>query len=114
MDMSATVTTAPAGSRLSFTCAYEAAVPYFEWAFAGPVRASVRGMLAHRCKTVEASTTGAEAPPPPKRPWWSPPDSLNSDQIRVIATLSVLLAIIEYGGSLLTQTVDYVATTYEA
>ena len=114
MDMSAVVTTGPAGSRLSLTCTYEAGVPYFEWAFAGPVRASVRGMLAHRCKTVEAATMGAEPPPPPKRPWWSPPDSLNSDQIRVIATLSVLLAIIEYGGSLLTQTVDYVATTYGA
>lgn len=114
MTMAASLAVTASGTRLSLSCTYGAAVPYFEWAFAGPVRRSVRSTLAHRCRTVEAAATGADPPPPAKRPWWSPPDPFHSDQIRVIATLSVLLAIIEYGGALLTQTVDYVATTYDA
>ncbi len=103
-----------AGSRLELACSYETAVPYFDWAFAGFVRRSVRDMLAYRAQTIASQTTGEPAPTEPKHPWWSPPSAMTTDQIRVIATLSLMLAIIEYGNSLLTQTVDYVATTYAA
>ena len=114
LELSARAEEAPSGCRIVLSCTYGAAVPYFEWAFAGFVRNSVRQMLVHRASVLEAVATGAEPPPPPKTPWWAPPDPMTSDQIRIIATLSLLLAVAEYGGSLLTQTVDYVAKSYDA
>jgi putative MFS transporter len=39
---------------------------------------------------------------------------MSADQIRTIATLSLLLAVAEYGSSLLTQTLPFVAKTYGA
>lgn len=110
LRMEATLT----GARLELACTYEAVVPYFEWAFAGLVRRSVRDGLIREAKILQARASGEAPPPPPRNPWWAPPTPFTSDQIRIIATLSVLLAIVEYGGSLLTQTVDYVATTYDA
>lgn len=101
-------------TRLELTCSYGAVVPYFEWAFARLVRSEVRRMLVRRAQAVRSHTTGSAPPPEPKRAWWSPPDSMTSDQIRVIATISLILALVEYGGTLLTQTVDYVATSYGA
>src|SRR5687767_2039577 len=71
-------------------------------------------MLVHRAAAAESQALGAEPPTEPKRPWWAPPDPMSSDQIRIIATLSILLAVVEYGGSLLTQTIDYVAESYDA
>ncbi|MGH2759076.1 MAG: MFS transporter [Actinomycetota bacterium] len=114
MELSAHVKESTTGCRVVLTCSYSVVVPYFEWVFAGLVRSSVRQMLVHRASVAEARATGAEPPLEPKRLWWAPPDPMSSGQIRTIATLSVLLAVVEYGGSLLTQTVDYVANSYEA
>lgn len=102
------------GSTLELAAAYGRAIPYFDWAFAGPVRRSTRAGLAHDAVRIEAAVAGSPPPPAPKRPWWAPPDDMDVAQIRVIATLSLILAVVEYGGALLTQTVDYVATTYGA
>lgn len=114
LSFSARVEDSPPGCRVVLACTYGSAVPYFEWAFAGFVRNAVRQTLVHRAAVAEARALGTEPPPEPKRPWWAPPDLMTSDQIRVIATLSILLAVVEYGGSLLTQTVDYVAKSYGA
>jgi MFS family permease len=114
MDMTALVAADPRGSRLTLTCSYDAVVPYFEWAFAGLVRRSTRDRLVHEAGVIEAAVAGLPPPSEPKRPWWSPPDSFTSDQIRIIATISLVLALVEYGNSLLSQTVDYVAHTYDA
>jgi MFS family permease len=93
---------------------HTATVPYFGWAFDGPIRQAVVVRLRSGAKAVEAVARGRSAPPEPKRPWWAPPVAMSGDQIRVIATLSLLLAFAQYGGALLTQTINFVAETYDA
>ncbi len=114
LGLSARVEDSSSGCRVILACTYGAAIPYFEWAFAAFVRNSTRQMLVHRAAVAEAKALGALPPPEPKTPWWAPPDRMTADQVRVIATLSILFAVVEYGGSLLTQTVDYVAKSYDA
>ena len=114
MSMAAVVIPAPGGSRLTLRCSYDDVVPYFEWVFGGLVRRSTRERLAHEAATIEARAGELPPPPEPKRPWWSPPDSFTTDQIRIIATISFVLVFVEYGNSLLSQTVDYVANTFDA
>ena len=70
--------------------------------------------MRHFAKSVEASATGHESPAEPKAPWWAPPEGMNAHQVTIVATISFLLAVVEYGGALLTQTVDHVAKTYDA
>jgi len=88
-------------------------VPYFAWIFDPLTRAVVRSRLRHVLRSLDAVVAAEEPPPAPTRPWWAPPADMTSDQITMIATLSLLLAIVQYGASLFTQTVDFVATTYE-
>lgn len=102
------------GTKLRLDVTYDARVPYFWWVFDGLIRRSVLVTLGHGVRAVEALVRGNPVPGEPKRPWWAPPSAMTSDQIRVIATLSLVLALAQYGGSLLTQTVDYVAGTYGA
>lgn len=70
--------------------------------------------MRHTARAFEAAAVGEEPPPTPTRPWWAPPSAMSNDQVRMIATLSFALAVVEYGGALLTQTIDYVAKTYDA
>jgi MFS family permease len=109
-----TVTAAASGSELVMTATYSDSVPYFDWAFAGVVKSSVKRELRRIAATLDARAAGNEEPPEPKRPWWAPPVAMTADQVRMIATISIILAFVEYGQALLTQTVDYLATTYEA
>jgi MFS family permease len=110
----ASVERRPDGSRLTLTATYEGHVPYFWWVFDRQIARSARRLLEHRADAFEATALGRAAPSEPKRPWWAPPESMTTDQIRTIATLSLLMALAEYASSLLTQTLDFVAKTYSA
>lgn len=114
LQMSASFAPSAAGSRLSITCSYEPVFPNFEWVFDLLVRRLMRSALAHRSEIVEAAAAGHALPAEPKRAWWSPPEAMTSNQIREIATLCLILVIVQYGGSLLTQTLDFVAKTFDA
>lgn len=71
----------------------------------------MRGDLKDLARRLDGRpSTAAET----KRPWWAPPEPMSRDQIRMIATISLLMALAEYTSSLLTQTVDFVANTYGA
>ncbi len=74
----------------------------------------MRSVLAHRSEIVEAAAAGRVPPAEPKRAWWSPPEAMTSNQIREIATLCLIVVIVQYGGSLLTQTLDFTAKTFGA
>jgi MFS family permease len=108
------VTAEVGDGEVKLAVTYEAEVPYFGWVFNGLNRATARSFLRHLANVLRAESAGETAPPPPKAPWWAPPDAMSPDQVRAVATISLLLALVEYGNSLLTQTVDFVAKTYSA
>jgi MFS family permease len=102
------------GSELVLRAEYDDTVPYFWWAFDGLIKSSMKRHLRRTADVLEARASGGPEPAEPRRPWWSPPEAMTADQIRMIATISLILAFVEYGQALLTQTVDYLATTYDA
>jgi MFS family permease len=97
---------------LRLSADYELYVPYFNWAFSGPVRGSMRRDLKQLARRLDG--IDIEPPAPAKQPWWAPPETMTTDQIRTVATISLLMALAEYASSLLTQTVNFVAKTYGA
>jgi MFS family permease len=113
-DTTMVVTSRLEGERLHLTGEHDANVPYFGWVFNGPIRAAARARLRHVARVLEAEAAGAEPPPVPKQPWWSPPEPMTAAQIRTIATISFLLAVVEYGSGLLSQTTDYVGKSFHA
>lgn len=114
LRMSASVVPTTAGSRLSLTCSYDRVFPNFEWAFDLLIRRLMRNVLAHRSEAIEAAAAGRTPPGEPKRAWWSPPEAMTLNQVREIATLCLIVVIIQYSASLLTQTLDFVAKTFDA
>jgi MFS family permease len=113
-DRTLSVTASADGSSLVLTGGYEDSVPYFGWVFGPLNRSAIRAHLHRIAETLDAAAAGREPPPEPKRPWWAPPVPMTASQIQMIATISIILAFVEYGQALLTQTVDYLATTYDA
>jgi putative MFS transporter len=88
--------------------------PFFGWITAPMIRRRVRNDLAFMAELIEARATGQPPPRSPRRPVWAPPERLNSAQSRVIMAVCAVLAITTYCGSLLTQTVHFVAETFGA
>ncbi|MEX2393212.1 MAG: MFS transporter, partial [Actinomycetota bacterium] len=113
-DRATRITVEARGSELVLRAEYDDTVPYFWWAFDGLIRSSMKAHLRRTAKVLDARVAGEPEPAEPKRPWWAPPGAMTADQIRMIATISLILAFVEYGQALLTQTVDYLATTYDA
>ncbi len=99
---------------LELSVGYDAHVPYFWWIFNGLIARSVHDALRDFARAVEAVVHEQAPPTEAKAPWWAPPTSMNTHQVTIVATISFILAVVEYGGSLVTQTVDYVATTFDA
>lgn len=108
--------TSPSGNAttLSLSARYGGRVPYFWWVFDGLTRRSTRDRLGHVAQTIEAAALGKEPPAPAKPSVWMPPASMTNEQVTMIATISLTLAIVSYGNSLFTQTIDYVAKSYNA
>ena len=102
------------GSELELRAEVKVRVPYWQWLIGPLVRRRIRSDLGYMAEVIEARAMSRSEPRPRRRPVWAPPDRLTPEQATSIATLCIFLAIATYGGSLFTQTVDYVATTYRA
>lgn len=89
-------------------------VPYFGIVFAPLLRAEARQHLRWLADRVEASIGDRDEPGPRHPPAWAPPVPMSQAQVRTVATLCFVLAVAGFGGSLLTQTVDFLATSYGA
>jgi MFS family permease len=70
------------------------AVPFFAWVFLLPVRHEVR-------KQVRGQSSGT--------PWWAPADRLDARSATVLGTLCAISLFDGYLGTLITQTMTYVA-----
>ena len=78
------------GDRVDF----ELAVPFFAWMFVLPVRRELR-------KQLRGTSTGM--------PWWAPADRLSPRAATVLGALCALSLFDGYLGTLITQTLTYVA-----
>lgn len=72
------------------TVEYRLTIPFFGWLFALPYR-SVMSRIA----------------PPVRRPWWAPPEALDTTAATTLATLAALTAVGVYPAILLTQTIEF-------
>jgi AAHS family benzoate transporter-like MFS transporter len=89
-------------------------VPYFSW-FVGPIlRSAARRAVAHAAAALQAGVAGAPAPRPPRRPPLAPPSAFDDRQAVLLATVCAVTAAATFGGSLLSQNVDYVGDTFDA
>ena len=105
-----TVTATLVGDQLTLVGTYDVDVPYFGWVFNRPIRGDRR----RRLEQIVRELNGQPPAPEGKQPWWAPPTAMSADEISMVATVTFLLAITEYGSGLLTQTLDYVAHTFHA
>jgi MFS family permease len=80
------------------TTRFRLAIPFWWFVFVGPYRAALRRPPSRRGS----------------RPWWAPPDPLDARAATVLGLLCLLALIDGYVGTLLTQTVTYVANEFGA
>jgi MFS family permease len=92
----------------------EVGLPYISEPAGLLIRRSIRQGLEHMADVLAARALGATPPKAPRRPGWAPPDRMTAAQASSIVTVCAVLAITSYGGSLFTQTVHFVATSYGA
>jgi MFS family permease len=93
----------PKGQRVR----YRAAIPYFGWLWALPIR--------RRAKAIEAAAD-AGRPLPGRSPWWAPPVAADPETYAAIAALALLSLVTAYGGGtggLLTQSLPYAAKVFD-
>jgi putative MFS transporter len=98
-----TVSVAADGSgtnRVEQTIDFWLGIPVWGWVFARPVTTRLR-----RLPEVDA---------PPRTPWWMPPDRFDLRQSTVLGALCGLSLIAGYLGTLLTQTITYASTEFDA
>jgi MFS family permease len=89
-------------------------VPYFSWFVRPILRAAGRRALGHAAAVLRAALAGDPAPPAPRRPGLAPPATFDPRQAVLLATVCAITAIATYGGSLLSQNVDYVGEAFGA
>jgi MFS family permease len=77
------------------TVVYQMAVPFFGWLFVLPVRRELR-------KQLTGTSSG-------RTPWWAPADRLDRRAATVLGALCALSLFDGYLGTLITQTLTYVA-----
>jgi MFS family permease len=89
-------------------------IPYFGW-FVRPVVGSAnRRAVAHAAAVLDAGVAGRPAPAPPRRPPLAPPANFDGAQATLLATVCAAAAVATFGGSLLSQNVDYVGESFGA
>jgi MFS family permease len=103
-----------AGTRVVLEDIPPPAVPYFSWFVRPILRAAGRRAVGHGGAVLGAALAGAPSPPPPRRPALAPPAGFEGTQAVLLATVCAITAVATYGGSLLSQNVDYVGQAFGA
>ncbi|HLF41680.1 MAG TPA: MFS transporter, partial [Acidimicrobiia bacterium] len=78
------------------------------------LRSAGRKALTHAAGRLRAVTAGDKLPEPPRRPGLAPPAAFTPVQATLLSTVCALTAVATYGGSLLSQNVNYVAESFDA
>ena len=101
------------GSRMSLGARVTFELPYFGWLFRPLVSRAVRRSLQHIAEVLEARAVGAPEPEI-RRPFWAGRDPILPRQAATIAAVCAVLLVAGYCGSLFTQALDYLATSFDA
>jgi MFS family permease len=109
-----TLSTQDGGTRAVLEDVAPPPVPYFSWFVRPILRAAGRRALRHAGAALGAALAGAPAPAPPRRPALAPPTAFEPRQAVLLATVCAITAVATYGGSLLSQNVDYVGQAFGA
>ena len=102
------------GTQVVLRARYELRLPYFGWLYRPFVRSAVRGSLARIAAVLETRALGRAEPPPPRRPMWLTRDPVEPKRAATIASIAVVLVVAGYGGGLFTQTLDFIAKSFDA
>jgi MFS transporter, putative metabolite:H+ symporter len=102
------------GCRLEIRSRYRLRIPYFRWFFAPLVRGSVRASLERMADVISARAEGRAEPPAPRRPFWTPRDRMSAETTSSVAAICAVLLVAGFGSALFTQTLDFVATSFDA
>ena len=102
------------GSRAALEDIAPPPVPYFSWFVRPILRAAAKRALGHAAASLRAALAGDPAPAPPRRPGLAPPAAFDQRQAVLLATVCAITAVATYGGSLLSQNVDYVGQAFGA
>ena len=105
---------AGAGTRVEVESEPAPPVPYFSWFVRPILRSAGRRAVAYVGAALRAGIAGEPAPPPPRRPPLAPPATFDSTQAILLATVCAIAAVATFGGSLLSQNVDYVGKSFGA
>ena len=89
-------------------------IPYFGWFVRPIVRSAHRRALGHAAAALAATLAGDPVPRPPRRPPLDPPADFSQIQGTLLATVCAVAAVATFGGSLLSQHVDYVGESFGA
>jgi MFS family permease len=89
-------------------------IPYFGWFVRPVVGSGNRRAVAHAAAALHAAVAGRPAPNPPRRPALAPPANFDGPQAILLATVCATTAVATFGGSLLSQNVDYVGKSFGA
>ena len=102
------------GSRVALHAEIAFRMPYFGFLFRPLVARAARRTLEHIADVLEARVAGSPEPPTPKRPVWAPRDPIEGSRAATIATICAVLFVAGYGGGLFTNTLDFVADSFDA
>jgi MFS family permease len=102
------------GARLTWHAEVDLRLPYFGWLYRPFVRSALRKSLAHMAAVLEARALGRPEPPPPARPVWLTREPIEPRRAATIASVAMILIIAGYGGGIFTNTLDFVAESFDA
>jgi MFS family permease len=102
------------GTEVQLVAPDPPAIPYFGWFVRPIVRSAHRRALGHAAAALTATLAGDPVPNPPRRPALAPPADFDRVQGTLLATVCAVAAVATFGGSLLSQNVDYVGRSFGA
>jgi MFS family permease len=101
-------------SDVTLTASSPARIPYWGW-LAGPLlRRSLRRSLTLTAGRLQAGATGTDDPPPPRPLRFAPNVAFSPDEARNLAVVCAVLALGNFGASLLGQNASYIAESFGA
>lgn len=89
------------------TTTFRIAVPFWRWLFVWPLRRRIVRRHRHLARDARAPGSG-------RLPAWLPPDRLDVRAATVLATISSLSVVTGYLGTIISQTITYSATQFDA
>ena len=102
------------GTRAELEVDPAPSVPYFGWFVRPILRSASRRALTHAGDALRAGLHGSPPPPPPRRPPLAPPAAFDATQAVLLATVCAIATVATFGGSLLSQNIDYVGKSFGA